>query len=188
MQIPLQVTFRDMAHSDAMEVNIRERAAKLERYHDHVISCRVVVETQTRRHNKGNLYHVRVDVTVPDAELVASREPPKHQAHEDPYVAIRDAFDATARQLKAYVNRRKQHVKTHQAPAHGRVALLSPEGNYGRIQTPDGRDVYFHRNSVLNGDFDKLSAGAEVRFDEEQGDDGPQASTVKLIGKHHIAE
>jgi cold shock CspA family protein len=132
------------------------------------------------------LYHVRVDITVPGAELVASRSRDKNHAHEDVYVAIRDAFDAAKRQLQEYKRKIKGKVKTHETPAHGQVTKLEPDQDYGRIQTSDGRDIYFHRNSLVRGDYGDLEVGSEVRFEEESGEEGPQASTVHIIGKHHI--
>ena len=129
---------------------------------------------------------MRIDITVPDEELVVSRDPAKHHAHEDVYVVIRDAFDAARRQLQDYNNKRQQHVKHHEPESHGHVIRLIPMEDYGVIATPDGREVYFHRNSVLNAEFDKLEEGAEVRFNEESGEQGPQASTVLVEGKHHV--
>lgn len=99
-QTPLQITFRDVDHSPAIEDRIREYAAKLLTTNRPITSCRVVVESQNRRHHKGNLFHVRVDLAVPGAKLVASRDSHKAHQHEDVYVAIRDAFDAARRQLK----------------------------------------------------------------------------------------
>jgi ribosomal subunit interface protein len=186
MQLPLQLTFRNLDPSPAVEADVREKATKLDQFYDHIMACRVVVEAHHKHHHKGNLYHVRIDLTVPDEELVVSREPHEHHAHEDAYVAVRDAFDAARRQLEDYVRRRDQRMKRHQAPPHGRISQLHPEDDYGRIETPDGRDIYFHKNSLLNADFADLEIGTEVRFDEEAGDLGPQASTVKVIGKHHI--
>lgn len=185
MRLPLQVTFRDMEASEAMEQNVREKAEKLNQFYDQIMSCRVVVEAQHRQHNKGNLYHVRIDLTVPDDELVVSREPAENHAHEDAYVAIRDAFKAARRQLESYAAKRRRDVKTHEVPPHGVVSAMFPTEDYGRIATADGRDIYFHRNSVLNGDFEHLAVGTEVRFAEEVGEQGPQASTVKVVGKHH---
>jgi cold shock CspA family protein len=63
-----------------------------------------------------------------------------------------------------------------------------PMEDFGRIATADGRDVYFHRNSILDVDFDQLKIGDEVRYAEEDGEAGPQASSLHLIGKHHIVE
>ena len=162
---------------------MREKAAKLERFYERIMGCRVVLEAVTRRHHQGNLYRVRIDLTVPGRELVVSREPGKDHAHEDVYVAIRDAFDAMRRQLEDYARKRRGEVKHHEAPPHGRIAQLFPD--HGFIETPDGREIYFHRNSVLNGGFDHLQVGTEVAFTEEEGIKGPQASTVRPLGKHH---
>lgn len=186
MQIPLQITFRDLARSPAIEASVREHAEKLDRYYDRIMGCRVMVEESHKHHRRGNHFHVRVDVTLPGGELVASREPDEHHAYTDVYVAIRDAFDTMRRQLEDYARKHDQRLKVHAAPPHGRVVELHPQEHYGRIETPDGRLVYFHRNSVLGADFDTLRIGAEVRFDEEAGERGPQASTVHVVGKHHV--
>jgi ribosomal subunit interface protein len=188
MQQPLQITFRDIPHSDAVEAAIREKAEKLDQFFEKIMSCRVMIESPHTHQHKGQLYHVRVDLTVPGAELVASRAPSEHQAHQDVYVAIRDAFAAAKRQLQNHNRKIKKKVKTHEAPPHGRITELAPEQDFGRILTPDGRDIYFHRNSLINGDYDHLEVGSEVRFVEEAGEQGPQASTVQLVGKHHIVE
>src|SRR3990172_8454807 len=158
MKLPLQITFRNMNASEEMEANIRKKAEKLDRFYDQVMSCRIIVEAHHKHHHKGNLYHVRIDLTVPDGEL------------ED------------------YSRRRQQHVKSHQTPSHGLISQLHPEEDYGMIETPDGREIYFHRNSTLNTGFEKLALGTEVRFDEEEGGRAPQESTVKVIGKHHLID
>lgn len=188
MQLPIQITFRNMAASEAMEAKIREKTAKLDQVYDRIMSCRVMVECSHRHHQQGNIYHVTVDLTVPDGELVASREPAQNHAHEDAYVAIRDAFNAARRQLQNYARRRQGTVKSHAVPPHGRIASLNPEKDYGKIVTDDGSEVYFHRNSIVDADFDKLSEGEEVRFVAEAGELGPQASTVRVVGKHHLVE
>ncbi len=179
MRLPLQLTVRNMSLSEAAEADIREKAARLDSFYDQVMGCRVIVEAPHRHHHKGVLYNVRIDMTVPGSEIVIKREP-----HEDLYVAIRDAFDAARRQLEDFARRRRGDVKTHEAPSHARVTKLLAE--YGFLETPDGREIYFHRNSVLDGGFDRLKTGAEVRFSEEEGEQGPQASTVAVIGKHHV--
>jgi len=185
MQMPMQISFRDMEPSAAVETKIRERAAKLDRYYDRIMSCRVVVEAPHRRHHQGKLYHVRVDLTVPQGELVVSREPVDRHAHEDVYVAIRDAFDAAQRRLADYARRQRGDIKIHEEAAVSRVSKLFPDEGYGFIETPEGHEIYFHRNSVLNGSFARLEVGDEVQFVEEQGEKGPQASTVRFVGKHH---
>jgi ribosomal subunit interface protein len=189
MKNPLQITFRNMDPSEAMEADVREKAAKLDEFFTDIMSCRVVVESLHHSHHKGNLYHVRIHITVPgEKEIVVSREPVEHHAHEDAYVAIRDAFDAARRQLQDHARQVRQDVKHHEQVPHGRIRELVPAEDYGRIQSSDGREIYFHRNSVVNADFDKLEEGMEVRFAEEQGDAGPQASSVQLVGKHHIVD
>lgn len=187
MQQPLQITFRDIPPSENVEIVIREKAKKLDQFFDKIMSCRVMVESPHTHHHQGMLYHVRVDLTVPGAELIASRSTDKNHAHEDVYVAIRDAFDAAKRQLQDYKRKLKNKVKKHEIPSHGEITELAPDNDYGRILTPDGREIYFHRNSLVRGEYDELELGKEVRFVEEPGEEGPQASTVHVIGKHHIA-
>jgi ribosomal subunit interface protein len=181
MQLPLQISFRDIPPSAAVEAKIRERADRLDRYYDRIMGCRVVVEAPHGRHHQGKLFHVRVDLTVPGSELVVSREPAQHHAHEDVFVAIRDAFDAAQRQLADYARRQRGATKVHEAPAVARVCRLFAEAGYGFIETPGGVEVYFHRNSVLDGSFEDLQVGSEVRIAIEEGDNGPQASTVHVV-------
>jgi ribosomal subunit interface protein len=186
MQRPLEIVFRGLDSSPAVDTDIHERVAKLEKFHANIISCRVVVEKHHRHHHKGGLFHVRIDLKVPDKELVVSREPGKHHAHENVYVAVRDAFNAMQRQLEEFAQTRRNHIKTHDVPPHGRIVDLVPEQDYGRIETTDGDLVYFHRNSVIDADFDKLDIGDTVHFSSEMGEAGPQASTVHIEGKHHV--
>jgi ribosomal subunit interface protein len=176
MKIPLQVTFRNMEHSAVIEANINEKAAKLERFYDRIMGCRVVVEATQRRHHQGNLYSVRIDITVPGKELAVNR-----QENEDAYVAIRDAFDAAVRLLEEHNRQLRGVVKTHAEPPKGRIVRIFPEADYGFIKTPDEREIYFHKNSVLNEiDFNNLKFGTEVTFIEEQGAEGPQAARVAI--------
>jgi cold shock CspA family protein/ribosome-associated translation inhibitor RaiA len=180
MQLPVKITLRDMSHSEALEGLIREKASWLESFSDQIISCRVVVEGPVRHHRKGGPFTVRIDLGVPGEDIVVNR-----QAAEDPYVAVREAFDAARRKLQDHVRRQRGAVKAHEELPHGRVIRLFPDEDYGFLETPDGREVYFHRNSVLGARFDRLSVGMEVRFAEEEGEHGPQASTVTIVGKHH---
>lgn len=188
MKIPLRIDFRGMDHSNAVEEYIRERAIKLERFYESIIGCRVAIEAPHKHHNKGNLYCTRIDITVPDGELIINRNPPLKSSHEDIYVALRDAFDAARRRLEDYARKRRGRVKKHDIPHHGRIIALYPEMDYGTIETHDGREVYFHCNSLFNERFDRLQEGDEVRFAEVMGDQGPKASTVYRIGKHHLVE
>jgi cold shock CspA family protein/ribosome-associated translation inhibitor RaiA len=188
MQLPLQVSFRHMEHSAAIEALVREKAAHLDTFAGHIMRCRVVVEPAGEHHLHGNLYEVRIDLTVPGEEIAVTREPGEHAEYRDIRVALRDAFDSARRKLEDYVRRRRGAVKALETAPHGRVSKLFPEEGYGFLETPDGREVYFHRHSVLHDAFDRLQVGAEVAFVEEEGKKGPQASTVRLAGRHHHQE
>jgi len=113
MKIPLQITFRGIPHSDAVEARIREKAAKLEKFSSDIMSCRVAVEAEHHHHHQGNLYHIRIDITTPHKEMAVSKEHYDKQAHEEIYVAIRDAFNAAGRQLEDYARIKRGDVKTH---------------------------------------------------------------------------
>jgi ribosomal subunit interface protein len=182
MKVPLQITFRHVSQSDSIEARIRERAKKFDRLSDQIMTCRVVVDLPQLRHRKGKIFQIRIDLTVPGTELVVNREPLMNHAHEDIYVAIEDAFDAMERKLKDYSRESQGEVKPGIAADRGVVEKLFRDEGYGFIQDRTGRDVYFHRNSVLNNAFERLRPGMEVRFAEEEGEKGPQASTVDIAG------
>jgi ribosomal subunit interface protein len=180
MRLPLQITFRQMEPSAALEARIRELAQRLDRFSAHVMHCHVTVEAPHQHQQQGQLYEVRIDLTVPHAEIVAHHEHRARHSHEDVYVALRDAFRAVRRQLEDYEREHRQDVKHHEPALRGRVSELYPAEDFGRIESSDGRSIYFHRHSVLGEDFERLTTGTQVRFDEEPGDHGPQASTVHV--------
>jgi ribosomal subunit interface protein len=178
MQLELQITARNFELTDPMRENIHERAGKLDSVYDHIMRCRVVVEVPHRHKHKGILYNVHIYMTVPGGELAIKREP-----NEDIYVAIRDSFDAARRQLEDYARKQRGDTKRHEETPHARISALFSDKGYGFLSTSDGREIYFHENSVLNDNFKHLQIGTEVHFSEEQGEKGPQASTVKVIGR-----
>jgi len=184
MQLPLQIVFHNMNRSETLEKKVLQKASKLDEFCDHIMSCRVVVEVPHQHHERGNLYQVRIDITVPGDEIAVNREAPEHTTYKEFAVALRDAFDSAKRQLEDYVRRRRGLVKQRKIPAHAKVSKLFPKEDYGILQTPDDREIYFHRHSVLYDGFDKLQIGSEVTFAEEEGKKGPQASTVKPVGRH----
>lgn len=184
----VQITFRDIDPSPAIEEYAMERAAKLDRFCDAIQRCHVTIEAPHRHHRQGKRYNVRIDVTVPGAELVVSRDPAENLAHEDVYACIDAAFDDAQRRIEDYVRRRRQEVKQHEATPHGRVVHLDPHEGFGFLETVTGERVYFHRNSVLNGAFERLQIGSQVRYVAQEGREGPQASTVELVrGPRHPA-
>ena len=125
MQLPLQITFRNIPPSDAVEAKVRERAEKLERITDNIMACRVTVEAPHKHHHKGSTYQIRIDLTVPGNEIVVSRDPGLNHAHENIYVAIRDAFNAVRRQLEDYVRQRQGKDKQHHATLRHSEPLLA---------------------------------------------------------------
>ncbi len=187
MQVPLQIVFEHIGHSDALEAAVRKEAHRLERFYDRITSARVVIARPQHRHHKGDTYCVRVHLAVPGGKHIdVTREPAATGRHEDAHVTIRDAFDAAGRQLQDQIRKLEGEVKAHETPPHGTISSLVPERDHGFIAASDGREIYFHRNSVADGTFDDLEVGQEVRFSESIGDKGPQATLVRRVGKHHV--
>lgn len=181
MQLPLQITTRHMDPSPALEARIRELVDRLNKFSPNITRCHVIVEAPHRHHHQGKLFDVRIDITVPGSEIAIRHTHPNHHSHEDVYVALRDAFRAARRKLEDYERERHRPPKPRVGPPRGRVSEINHAEGFGRIETDDGRLIYFHRNSVVNGSFEKLSVGTEVRFHEVPGDEGPKASTVHVI-------
>lgn len=189
MTTPIEIVFKNMDHSEFIEQRVRKEAGKLDRFFDRTGSVRVVIEAANRTHRKGDLYKVGVHMKVPPAgSLDVDRAKPQSHAHEDVYVAIRDAFAAARRLLQDHAGRISGHVKVHEVPLHGRVLRLFAKDGYGFVAASDGREIYFHRNSVTGDAFERLEVGSEVRLVVAEGESehGPQASTVTPVGKHHI--
>ncbi len=182
MQMPLQIAVRNTDLSDVAEALIRRYVGKLETFYDRITACRVMVEVPQRYPAGGPIvYNVRIDVTVPGEEIVIRRQP-----HAELETAIQEAFDAAGRRIQDYARRqRRGEAKRRATPNRGVVTQLFPYEGYGFLQTDDGREVYFHRHSVLDEAFDRLEVGSAVRFEEEEGIKGRQASTVALAGTSH---
>ncbi len=175
MKVVLQVTFRDMPRSDAVEAEIRRRAEKLEEFCDRIMSCRVTVETPAAHKHQGKLFSVHVDVKVPGEEIASTR---RHE-HEDVYVAIRDAFDAVRRRLEDYVRRSRGDTKRHEPLLHGRIVRLFDDG-HGFIEDGEGNEYYFDDASVA-GPGDRLVVGTAVEFLGEAAAQGLQAKRVTAV-------
>lgn len=175
--LPLQIAFRDMAHSDAVAQAVREKADKLELFCDRISSCRVTVGMIQKHRRQGKLFNIRVDITVPGSEIVVNRD-----RDEDVYVAIRDAFDHARRRLEDYARRQRGDEKLHEPESSGHVVRLFEEAGYGFIEKADGAEFYFHRYNVVHPDFDGLRVGDAVTFLEESGGEGAQANRVSRKG------
>lgn len=185
MQIPVKITYRNVAKNEAIERLVREKAAKLERFCDYIMGCRVAIEKPQEHQKSGSPYRVRITLTVPPGhELVARREPGEGSLQEDLSAVVRNAFAAARRQLQRLVQQQRGQVKEHPAQQlAGMVKSLFREEGYGFLKTLDGREIYFHRNSVLGNDFDRIEIGTGVRYVEEMGDKGLQATTVQIVDK-----
>lgn len=185
MQTQPQVSFDDVELTDEVRERLRDEVLdwieQLERFHHRITGCHVVIGMPHRRHRIGGLYSVKVDIVVPEAEIVVNREHHDEHAHEDVFVALRDAFDAAKRRLEDHARKIRGTVKHHEERGHGIVKKLFPLEGYGFIEAPDGREIYFHRHAVENRRFDTLDLGVPVRFTEEDGDQGPQASIVEIV-------
>lgn len=186
MQFPPEIAFRGFEPDEWLKDTVRNEIEKLDEYFDRIVGCRVMVELPHQRREEGNPYHVRIELSVPGRNLVVSRSPKaREREHETQMTALDEAFGAMRRRLEDYARELRGDVKRKQEQAHGRVWQLYPGGTpgerYGFIRTPDGSDVYFHENSLLGSDFDQLEVGVEVRFHEEQGVEGPQASTLRVL-------
>jgi cold shock CspA family protein len=198
MLLPVQITFRNIDDHAGLDDYAQKEAAKLERFYSRISSCRVIVE-RPQRAASSKLYHVRIDLGVPNEELVVKHVPSLHGTLEDmqtqksrrearsvlgqrnPKRAIHEAFQEMGRQLQDYARRQEGAVKAKQAMQEATVKEILPEQGYGFLETDDGRAIYFHQASVLDGHFPQLRIGTRVKFAEEPGEKGPQASTVKAI-------
>jgi cold shock CspA family protein/ribosome-associated translation inhibitor RaiA len=186
MKVPLEIVFKGIEHSDEAEALIREEADKLEKVCHYMMSCRVAVEKRQQHQEVGNPYRVRIDMTVPPGhELVVKREPSKGDMHDPLNIVIKGAFASAARQLRKLVEQQRGDVKTHpEQQVMAVVHKLFPQEGYGFLRTVDTQDeIYFHRNSVHNGEFDQLTIGLGVRYTAELGDKGLQATSVQIVDK-----
>lgn len=183
MQIPLEISFHGVSRSEWSENFIREQAKRLERFCDHIISCRVVVEQPHHHRHHGNPYRVRVEVRIPpNKDLVATEEPKAVDKDSELHPVILNAFKKVERQIKSALAARRAGVHIPVAEeAQALVERLFVEEGYGFIRTPEGREIYFHQHSVLNDDFMRLTVGIAVHFEEAMGENGPQAIVVQIV-------
>lgn len=188
MKVPPEITYRHLEKTDAIASLVAEKIAKLEQVCSYINGCQIAIEKIHDRPRSGSPYRVRIDITVPpNHELVAEINPPEGIQYQPLDAVIREAFDTARQQLIKLTKRQHEsdQAKGHQAPqeAIAIVTKLFPERGYGFLKALDGEEIYFHRNSVLHKDFERLEIGTGVHFSLEQGEAGPQASTVKIVDK-----
>lgn len=183
MQTPVEIDFKGFEGSEAQKTAIEEHLAEVERRFGGIISGRVAVKAPDRHHRKGAQFEVSIRLKLPGGrEVDVSRTPEVDERYSNFAFALGDAFRRAERQLRDKVERMQGDIKTPVEQPMGTVTRLFDD--HGFLETSDGLEIYFHRNSVLNGGWARLEPGTIVSFVEEQGEKGPQASTVTLLGKH----
>ena len=187
MQTPPEIEFQGFDVSPPVEEAVAAHIAQLEQRFGRITACRVVLKAPGQHHRKGGLYEIHIRLALPDGrEVNVGRTPPADERHADLNFALNDAFKHARRQLQDQVQRMQGHVKRHEGLPIGTIVRIDPSGEFGFIETGDGQEIYFHRNSVLNGGFARLRVGSQVTFAEEAGEKGTQATTVKVTGKHTL--
>lgn len=188
MQTPVQIDFQGIdANAASTRETIEKHVARLEQFFGRITACRVVLKSPGEHHRTGGLYEVNVRLTLPDGrEVNISRTPKVDERHSDLGFAINDAFHRARRGLQDQVRHLQGQVKQHEGQPVGTVKSLDELGEFGIIESADGQEIYFHRNSVLDGAFGRIEVGSHVAYAEEPGEKGPQASTVRLMGKHRM--
>jgi cold shock CspA family protein/ribosome-associated translation inhibitor RaiA len=186
MESPLEIAFHNLQPSPAIEAELRKHVDKIEHRFGRLTGCRVSVEKLHNQHRTGNLFEVHITLSVPGhgRDLAVSRPPQRARerfANPDVHVSIRDAFAAAERQLEAFKGRVRSDITPPSASAlNGQVALIEPGADHGFILNSVGSQLYFHRDSVTNADFEKLKQGDTVHYVEEEGDTGPVATKIRL--------
>jgi cold shock CspA family protein len=185
MEMALAISYRDVEKTETLEAHIRERTSKLENVHNNIISCSVAVEQPHRSRTTGNPYRVRIAVRVPpEHEIVVTRNPGEPAADDTVIGAVNEVFETAYRRLRKLAQIQRNEVKRHShQEANAVVAKVFEKRGYGFLETVDGREVYFHQNSVMNDKFKSLKQGDSVRYVEQEGEKGPQASTVRIVDR-----
>lgn len=188
MQVPLEIAFHNMDHSAWAEEEIRGRVADLESIYDRITSCRVRVDQRATNSNDTIPPVVHIEMGIPGRkDIIVSHEPDHLQQkfqRPDLRNAINEAFRIAERQLRDYKDKLNDHSKEarHEADHQnlGQVTELNPDRDFGFLLTNEGGQLYFHRNSLLTGDFDALKLRDEVYYVEDVGDTGPIATKVRV--------
>lgn len=187
MQTPVEIEFQEMAASPAIQETLAGLVEKLEQRYGRITACRIVVKGPGNRHQTGGLYDINIRMALPDGrEVNIGRTPKADERHADLSFAINDAFKRARRRLQDNARRIAGMIKSHEGQPIGTVVRLDPAGEFGFLRSSEGDEVYFHRNSVLGAKLSQLDIGSRVVFSREIGEKGPQATTVKLLGKHAL--
>ncbi|MBR0958993.1 HPF/RaiA family ribosome-associated protein [Bradyrhizobium japonicum] len=188
MQTPAQIEFEDLTPSSDLQAAIDQHISELEKRFGRATAGRIIVRGPGERHKTGGQYQVSIRLALPEGrEVNVGRTPTKDERYADLTFAVDDAFKRARRQLQDQVGVMHGQTKLHEAEPVGTVLRIDPSGEFGFLEAADGHEVYFNCNSVLEGRAG-IAAGTRVSYVEELGEKGPQASTVKLLGKHGMRE
>ncbi|HEY8537788.1 MAG TPA: HPF/RaiA family ribosome-associated protein [Steroidobacteraceae bacterium] len=177
MQSPARITFKNTEPSAAVEARVHEHIAHLERFHPELIGCHVEIAALPVRARLHAAHDVQIELHTPDRVFRVRSETQEQEAYLDVFVALRDAFDAAKRLLRQQAAERNGEPHRSTVSRIGTIEHLAK--GYGRIAADDGHTVYFHRNCLRDTKFGALSVGTIVEFEEELGNHGPQAATVR---------
>ncbi|MDX6749535.1 HPF/RaiA family ribosome-associated protein [Geminicoccaceae bacterium 1502E] len=187
MQTPLQITFRNIERSEALEGRIRERVGRLERLHPDIIGCRVVVETPYRSPGAGKVpVGLSVEVEVPGRTMVSKSSEEPRETKDGTGRVVTTVFDAIERQLEDARRIRRKDVKEHEAEMEaGRIVRLFPEERYGFVEVSGGTNLFFSETVLQGLAFEALDSGTMVAVTRASGEGpmGPQASSVRRMGE-----
>lgn len=187
MQTPVEIEFQEMAASPVVQELIADHVKKLEQRYGRITASRIVIKGPGNRHQTGGLYDINIRLALPEGrEVNIGRTPKADERHSDLPFAVNDAFKRARRRLQDNARRMQGMTKSHEGRPVGTVVRLDPAGEFGFLRSTDGGEVYFHRNSILDAEFSELAIGSRVVFAEEIGEKGPQATTVRLLGKHRL--
>ena len=186
METPAQIEFEGFQASPELQAAIEKHLTELESRFGRVTAGRVVVKGPSDHHQSGGQYQVSVRLALPDGrEVNIGRTPKKDERYADLTFAVDNAFRRARRRLQDQARLMRRQTKQHESQPIGTVVRIDPSGEFGFLEGADGQEVYFNCNSVLDG-ASHIALGTRVSYVEEMGEKGPQASTVRVLGKHGL--
>lgn len=186
MEVPMEVSYQNVTKTDFLEQILNRQVEKLQRFAPNMIACRIALEMTQKQQSQASLFHIRIEVSLPGKKRLTTSSDPTYVREDDQQemrTVIRNTFGAMEKRLKKTESIKRREVKTHSEP-RAFVAKLYPEEGYGFLKPGNtDEEIYFHANSVLHNDFERLEIGTEVRYEQEMGEEGLQASSVQIVDK-----
>ena len=187
MEMPVEIDLQGIVATAELKDAIARHLQQFEERFGRITAGRVALKTPSSHHHTGGLFEINIHLALPDGrEVNVGHTRQDDERYADLHFALNHTFKRARRQLQDRARRLEGQIKSHEGQAVGIVRQLDPLGEFGFIETPDGREIYFHRNSVLNDEFPRLTVNGHVAFAEEAGEKGPQDSTVRLLRKHRL--